>query len=581
MRRFQIGWMVFALMASLSSIQAQSNPIVIDGQFDDWSDIEGLEDSAWEEASPVDLLEMKVSSNVDHLFIYVRLASEIDLTDALYPHNLFLQIDVDMNEFTGYPVREGFGSELGIDFNGLFAYTNFGPADQVNFSEIGLIPAPTVTSNEFEFALRRNVVLDGGTFLFPQDSIRILFRDAQFNDELPNAGLSFVYDFSDAASEDVQPLTLSKTNSSSIRVCAYNVLANGLINTNRQVHFERILSALNADVFLFSECGGTSPSQVKSLLDEWLPLSSDEGWQTAKKGDLITATVWPQLQSWDAIPRQFPLLVGIPDSLGGPMLFINSHLSCCGNDEARQDEVDQMMAWIVSNEGNLEENTPIVYAGDLNLVGYVQQLETLLNGDIVQTQTYGVGNMPDWDGTPWSDALPRHSHQPFTHTWRDDGDGNFPPGRLDFILFSDAVIDKEHAVVLETESTPTDVLAEFGLDTDDTYSASDHLPLVMDFSLTPFEIQDSDDDGISDFQEIEIGTDPLDADTDNDGLTDGFELFFSDTNPLLIDTNDNDCNDGEEVLQLCASCPSDLNQDGIVSVADVLLLLGQFGQVCP
>ena len=103
----------------------------------------------------------------------------------------------------------------------------------------------------------------------------------------------------------------------------------------------------------------------------------------------------------------------------------------------------------------------------------------------------------------------------------------------------------------------------------------------MDFSLTPFEIQDSDDDGISDFQEIEIGTDPLDADTDNDGLTDGFELFFSDTNPLLIDTNDNDCNDGEEVLQLCASCPSDLNQDGIVSVADVLLLLGQFGQVCP
>ena len=47
-----------------------------------------------------------------------------------------------MDASTGYPVREGFGSELGIDFNGLFAYTNFGPADQVNFSEIGLVPSP-------------------------------------------------------------------------------------------------------------------------------------------------------------------------------------------------------------------------------------------------------------------------------------------------------------------------------------------------------------------------------------------------------------------------------------------------------
>ena len=54
-----------------------------------------------------------------------------------------------------------------------------------------------------------------------------------------------------------------------------------------------------------------------------------------------------------------------------------------------------------------------------------QQLETLLEGDIVQTQTYGQGSMPDWDGTPWADALPRLTRQPFTYTWRDDGDGNF------------------------------------------------------------------------------------------------------------------------------------------------------------
>ena len=59
----------------------------------------------------------------------------------------------------------------------------------------------------------------------------------------------------------------------------------------------------------------------------------------------------------------------------------------------------------------------------------------------------------------------------------------FPPGRLDFVLYSDAVIVKEHAFVLETESTPEDVLEPLGLMQDDTYSASDHLPVVMDFTV--------------------------------------------------------------------------------------------------
>ncbi|MGB1076280.1 MAG: endonuclease/exonuclease/phosphatase family protein [Flavobacteriales bacterium] len=581
MRRFQYAFATLGILTSVFAVQAQIETIILDGKFEDWTTIDGIEDSVSADALPVDLLEMKVTSDSDYLYVYVRLASDIDLTDVLYPHNLFLQIDVDMDASTGYPVREGFGSELGIDFNGLFAYTNFGPADQVNFSEIGLIPSPTVTSKEFEFGLRRDVVLQGGDVLFPQDSIGLLFRDTQYDDDLPDQGASFVYDFNEANDDVLTPLSLTKGHPSFLRVCAYNVLGNGLIHPVRQSRFERIVSALDADVYLFSECGSTSSAEVKSLLDNWLPLESDAGWQTAKDGDLISATRWNHLQSWTSIPKQYPLLVNVPDSLGGPMLFINSHLSCCGNDASRQDQVDEMMAWMINNEGNLNINTPIVYAGDLNLVGYAQQLETLLNGDIVQTQTFGPGGLPDWDGTPWSDALPRQTHQPFTYTWRDDGDGNFPPGRLDLVLYSDAVIVKEHAFVLETESTPEDVLAPLGLIQDDTHTASDHLPVVMDFTIVPPPVLDSDGDGLDDELEIEMGTNPFGADSDGDGLTDGFEVLTSGTNPLLYDTNGNNCPDGEEMLQLCAPCPSDLNQDGIVSVTDVLFLLGQFGAVCP
>ncbi|MEC8400058.1 MAG: hypothetical protein VXZ28_01875, partial [Bacteroidota bacterium] len=161
----KIGLMTAIVLLSMVQVMAQGNLIVLDGVFDDWAAIEGIEDSVTEDVPAVDLLEMKVTSDAEHLYVYVRLASDLDLTDVLYPHNLFLQIDVDMDASTGYPVREGFGSELGIDFNGLFAYTNFGPADQVNFSEIGLVPSPTVTSKEFEFALRRDVVLEAGDVL--------------------------------------------------------------------------------------------------------------------------------------------------------------------------------------------------------------------------------------------------------------------------------------------------------------------------------------------------------------------------------------------------------------------------------
>ena len=134
------------------------------------------------------------------------------------------------------------------------------------------------------------------------------------------------------------------------------------------------------------------------LLDDWLPTGTLEGWHTHKDGDLVTASIWPQLEAWNGITRQTPVLIDVPPALGGPMLFINSHLSCCGNDDGRQDQVDEVMAWVrdeTSPGGAIPPNTPLIYGGDLNLVGYAQQLETLLNGDIQQTDQFGEGFPPD------------------------------------------------------------------------------------------------------------------------------------------------------------------------------------------
>jgi protocatechuate 3,4-dioxygenase beta subunit len=57
---------------------------------------------------------------------------------------------------------------------------------------------------------------------------------------------------------------------------------------------------------------------------------------------------------------------------------------------------------------------------------------------------------------------------------------------------------------------------------------------------------DTDGDGIPDGQEVKIGTSPLSPDTDGDGLSDGQELALG-TNPLVADTDGDGIPDGVEV----------------------------------
>ncbi len=68
-----------------------------------------------------------------------------------------------------------------------------------------------------------------------------------------------------------------------------------------------------------------------------------------------------------------------------------------------------------------------------------------------------------------------------------------------------------------------------------------------DYGTDPYH-PDSDGDGASDLVELDdIGSDPIDFDTDRDGLSDGDEWFVFGTNPLWHDTDDDGYGDGDEV----------------------------------
>lgn len=91
-------------------------------------------------------------------------------------------------------------------------------------------------------------------------------------------------------------------------------------------------------------------------------------------------------------------------------------------------------------------------------------------------------------------------------------------------------------------------------------------PLKYD-SVTE-EISDSDvdidGDGLSNIQEIELGTDPRKSDTDNDGLSDSDELNIYNTDPLNPDTDEDGLNDGDEVILGLNPLKSDTDDNGVL-----------------
>ncbi len=82
---------------------------------------------------------------------------------------------------------------------------------------------------------------------------------------------------------------------------------------------------------------------------------------------------------------------------------------------------------------------------------------------------------------------------------------------------------------------------------------------------------DDDADGLSNVEERRLGTNPLNPDTDHDGLTDGQEVKIYKTNPLKIDTDGDGLSDGDEVLKYHTDpLKSDTDGDGLSDGDEIL-----------
>ncbi|WP_407556939.1 T9SS type A sorting domain-containing protein [Winogradskyella sp. 4-2091] len=469
------------------NLASQSAEITIDGVFNDWDSSLTTYTDTSESLNGIDILELQVTNDDEFLFIKIKSNIEFDLTDNLVSQQVRLFLDTDNDASTGYNIQNGYGSEVGIIFKELFAHYNVSPYAEIDFSDLKLRAAPTVTSNEFEIAIGRHQIPDGVNPLFTSSTIKILIKNDDNFDKIPNDGLTFSYTFDETPVTPYTPIDINKSNFSDIRLLAYNTLASGLDDPNRVDNFEQIIKAIAPDIIGLTECWDINAAQVKSLFDAWFPLGTANGWNTAKLGGLITVSRWEIIQQWTSLSRQFPVLIDLPSTYSKDILFTNAHLNCCDADDLRQEQADQYAAFILDAKSpggliTLEENTPFMYSGDLNLVGYSQQLTTLKTGDIQNTSTYGLGAALDWDDTDLKEENCLQTDLRMGYTWRSDGQG-FPPGKLDFIIFSDYTLTAQKSFVLQTEVMPIDRLWQYNLNALDTSIASDHFPVVTDFSI--------------------------------------------------------------------------------------------------
>jgi len=405
---------------------------------------------------------------------------------------LQLLLDVDLDETTGV-AHAGLGYDLSFDFRQAQGRGHDREPDPFFHSHVRFRAAPTIDSAAFEIAIARRFVGDGalapfiedvlGDPLFPLDQVRlslgITHPDVAGDETDP-----VTHTLDQRPTRPVEPIPITRARPGDLRILSYNVLFDSPWAPEQEPRFGRQLRAAAPDVVCFQEIYERSIDESIALVARWVDPPPGAEWTGVRHEDNHLVTWMPILDSWPVGGNLFAL-VDTTEFVGAPSLIFNAHYRCCSADEERQEEADATIAFIrnarAPGEGALDlpPDAPVFITGDLNLVGRARQLETLLTGDILDEETFGSDAAPDADGTSLADLFPRQTHADMTYTWRNDFSG-FWPGKLDYIIYSDALLSVSRAFSIFTPNMPPETLAAHALEEDDSL-ASDHLPIVADF----------------------------------------------------------------------------------------------------
>ena len=475
----------FILSPFLFSLALGGHPICVDGLFGDWVEVPVAYSDNNGDAAEADFSIIKITYDSEFLFIYFRFNEGEFLMQDWNDFHLYL--DSDNNSSTGKSFH-GIGAELEWTFGARSGHQHLnGEQIEIYQNDLNLRIGPTITSQEFEIAISREAfpLTMNGSHSMTNGKI-VVSEVFTGGDLLPDeiGGVSFSINEDDVFPPE--PILLEKYSEDDIRILSYNTWGTGIIDDERQIHFKRVIQALDPDIIALQE--HSEWEEIDGIIQAWFP---NEQWHASwTHRDLVVLSRFSIINDASIISsnRTMVALLNTENELGKNLLVFNSHLSCCSNNEDRQQQVDEFASvwreWVLNSEGpfEIEEGTPFVHVGDFNYVGYRQQVVTIRDGDIEDENQYGNDFLPDWDSTSIIDLFPRHTHKRMGYTWRKDG-SSFNPGKLDYVFYSDATIDTGKYYILNTLAMDDTSLSYYELEWEDTQNASDHLPIVFDIAI--------------------------------------------------------------------------------------------------
>lgn len=430
------------------------------------------------------------------------------------PKTVALYLDIDGSTATGRTSRLKPLNQLGVDCEirfspfekgkpvpgaKTFRVAADGSLSSTPNATTGMIVSPTYASEWYEARLDRKdlVTFSGGAFTGKLAGMFVTLDDAG---EIDGYADPFVVELPPQAVGPGPVVDVPGKPAGTVRVVSLNVEKSK--PTKEPGAFSRMLTLLNADVVLFQEWEEGGASQT----EEWfrthaVGIEADSGvpgapvrpagmglWcvhKTAGTG-VGVASRWPMTAlppdslevsnpaDKDNRPRRVRVASVMVKTPAGPLAVTSLHLKCCGGatgseENLRRDEaraINKALGQMYASEAS--GAVARIVAGDFNLVG------TRMPLDLMRAAV-------DADGSDMTPAEPFALGTGVKYTWRDDATA-FLPGRLDYLLYSDATADVVQCFVMDTANMSFESLARSGLDATDS-RASDHMPVVVDLKI--------------------------------------------------------------------------------------------------
>lgn len=491
-----------------------------DGRFDDWETAAPvLTDPA--DAPPgaaIDLGVVRLADDPWWIFLDVDVGRPV--TPQAMRGTLHVLLDTDGEAATGGTVFDMPGVDVVIELsrdaaarpggigagNGLRVVTADGPGELRSGYPVGLLVAPTAAASRLEMRVSR---LPAGDLPAIARGARIRVRLVfETPDGIVDRTETGEYAPARAAAAAPEPRYDQSTAKAAgtIRVVSWNISGQRMWDQAAAVH--RVLAALDPDVILLDEAtASTTPSSLRRFFADG-PLASMGEWRAVvglgggrQHGVIATRApirASPELLSVAYASSTLDELAARMGAAGAAalipterasglatagawvtfqdreILFVPVDLQSGGYPGSPEDQLRAVQATAIRDRVEETLRTAarpaVVIGGDLNLVGSTEPLSRLRSG-------LGRG------GTPLAVAPAYRLHDRSQATWRDPAGGAFTPGRLDYILYSGAVLAVDRAFPFDPEGLAPARQAALGVEPDDARVVSGHLPVVTDFRL--------------------------------------------------------------------------------------------------